>query len=128
MTCPASSLTSNAMSSGVSLRLGPLALVLALSLAGAQNKSATRTLKYASRALQADNAAAFPSYFDQRAREDYPQLETHVVALMRFSTSPSPFRGRICNSQSTRSSRTSPSVPFSRICTDEATGKSALSS
>ena len=78
----ASSGTSNAMSSGVSLRLSLLALVLAVSPAIAQEKSATRTLKDASRSLQADNAAAFLGYFEKKAWEEYVRLETNVVALI----------------------------------------------
>ncbi len=58
-------------------------LVLALPApADAQENSAARTLKDASRALQADSPAAFLSYFDRRAWEDYARLETYVVALI----------------------------------------------
>ena len=69
------------MSSRVSLGLGLLALALALGPAAAQNKSAARTLKDASRSLHGDNAAAFLGYFEKKAWEDYARLETDVVAL-----------------------------------------------
>ena len=62
-------------------RLGLVCLVLAAGSAAAQERSATRTLKDASRALQAENAAAFLSYFSRRGFEDYPRLESYVVAL-----------------------------------------------
>ena len=64
------------------LRLGLLVLALTVGPAAAQDKSATRALKDASRALQADSPAAFLSYFDRRAWEDYARLETYVVALI----------------------------------------------
>ena len=62
---------------GLSLFVMPLVV----DPATAQKHSAARTLKDASRALQADNAASFVSYFERRGWEDYARLETYAAAL-----------------------------------------------
>lgn len=61
--------------------LGLGLLALAVGPAAAQQRSATRTLKDASRSLQTDNAAAFLSYFERKGWDDYARLETYMVAL-----------------------------------------------
>ena len=53
--------------------------------AAAQESPVSRALKDASRALQAENAAAFLSYFDRNRFDEYQRLETYVVALTNQS-------------------------------------------
>jgi hypothetical protein len=60
-----------------------LALLLSAQTPDAPSENLGRTLRDASRALQAGNAVLFLSHFDKKQFPGYARLESHIVVLTR---------------------------------------------